>query len=62
MRIMGLDYGEARTVVAMSDLLGITAQGVESIEHGENEKAEAAKVYCQGFQARFLLSWRSVKS
>lgn len=38
MRIMGLDYGEARTGVAMSDLLGITAQGVESIEHGENEK------------------------
>ena len=35
---MGLDYGEARTGVAMSDLLGITAQGVESIEHGENEK------------------------
>ena len=38
MRIIGLDYGEARTGVAMSDALGITAQGLESIEHGESEK------------------------
>ena len=38
MRILGLDYGEARTGVAISDLLGITAQGLESIEHGENQK------------------------
>ena len=37
-RIMGLDYGEARTGVAVSDLLGITAQGLESIAHGNNEK------------------------
>jgi putative Holliday junction resolvase len=35
---MGLDYGEARTGVAISDLLGITAQGLESIAHGNNEK------------------------
>lgn len=38
MRILGLDYGEARTGVAISDALGITAQGVESIEHSENMK------------------------
>ena len=37
-RIMGLDYGDARTGVAISDLLGITAQGLESIAHGNNEK------------------------
>ena len=37
-RIMGLDYGEVRTGVAISDLLGITAQGLESIAHGNNEK------------------------
>ena len=37
-RVMGLDYGEARTGVAISDLLGITAQGLESIAHGNNEK------------------------
>ena len=37
-RIMGLDYGDARTGVAISDLLGITAQGLESIAHGDNQK------------------------
>ena len=37
-RILGLDYGEARTGVAISDLLGITAQGLESIAHGNNQK------------------------
>ena len=38
MRVLGLDYGEARTGVAISDALGITAQGIETIEHGNNEK------------------------
>lgn len=37
-RIMGIDYGEARTGIAVSDLLGFTAQGIETIEHGANEK------------------------
>lgn len=32
-RLMGLDYGDSRTGVAVSDLLGITAQGVESIKY-----------------------------
>ena len=32
-RTIALDYGEARTGVAVSDLLDITAQGVTSIEH-----------------------------
>jgi len=36
-RLMGIDYGDSRTGVAVSDLLGITAQGVESIKH-TNEK------------------------
>ncbi len=38
MRILGLDYGEARTGVAVSDLLGLTAQGLESIEHKDSTK------------------------
>jgi len=37
-RIIGLDYGEARTGVAVSDLLGITAQGVTSIEHKSDKE------------------------
>ena len=32
MRIMGIDYGEERIGVAISDPLGITAQGLPTIE------------------------------
>jgi len=32
-RILGIDYGDARTGIAVSDLLGITAQGVETIHY-----------------------------
>ncbi len=32
MRILGIDYGEKRIGVAVSDLLGITAQGLPTIE------------------------------
>lgn len=38
MRVLGLDYGDVRTGVAISDSLGITAQGIESIKHGDNQK------------------------
>ena len=38
MKIMGLDYGEARTGVALSDELGMMAHGLESIEHKGDDK------------------------
>ena len=38
MRIMGLDYGSKTVGVAVSDLLGITAQGVETITREEENK------------------------
>lgn len=38
MKIMGLDYGEVRTGVALSDELGMMAHGLESIEHKGNDK------------------------
>ena len=38
MRKLGIDYGEARVGVAITDLLGITAQGLETINHGGNDK------------------------
>ena len=38
MKVMGLDYGEARTGVALSDELGMMAHGLESIEHKGNDK------------------------
>lgn len=38
MRIMGLDYGSKTIGVAISDSLGITAQGIEVIERKEENK------------------------
>jgi len=31
MRIMGIDYGDSRVGIALSDLLGITAQGLKTL-------------------------------
>lgn len=38
MRIMGLDYGTKTVGVAVSDALGLTAQGIETIERKEENK------------------------
>lgn len=38
MRIIGLDYGTKTVGVAVSDLLGLTAQGVETITRKEENK------------------------
>jgi len=38
MRILGIDYGDARVGIAITDPLGITAQGLETIHHKGNDK------------------------
>ena len=38
MRILGIDYGDSRVGLAVSDALGITAQGLETIHHNGNDK------------------------
>ena len=38
MRTLGIDYGDARVGIAVSDALGITAQGLETIHHDGNDK------------------------
>ena len=38
MRIMGIDFGDARVGVAVTDLLGITAQGVGTVRNGGVKK------------------------
>ena len=38
MRIMGLDYGTKTVGVAISDALGVTAQGIETITRKEENK------------------------
>ncbi len=38
MRILSIDYGDARVGIAITDALGITAQGLETIHHENNDK------------------------
>ena len=38
MRTMGIDYGDSRVGIALTDPLGITAQGLETIHHNGNDK------------------------
>lgn len=38
MRKLGIDYGDARVGIAITDELGITAQGIETIHHQGNDK------------------------
>ena len=38
MRKIGIDYGDSRVGLAITDLLGITAQGLETIHHNGNDK------------------------
>lgn len=38
MRTLGIDYGDSRVGVAITDALGITAQGLETIHHNGNDK------------------------
>ena len=46
MRIMGIDFGDARVGVAVTDPLGITAQGVGTVKNGGVKKlmAELLKI------------------
>lgn len=44
MRIMGIDYGEARVGIAISDELKITAQGLETINYNGNDKKILARL------------------
>ena len=38
MRILGIDYGEARTGIAITDALNITVQGLETIYNNGSDK------------------------
>lgn len=38
MRILGIDYGDARTGIAITDSLNITAQGLETIHNEGSDK------------------------
>ena len=38
MRKLGIDYGDSRVGIAITDALNITVQGLETIHHQENDK------------------------
>ena len=44
MRILGIDYGEARAGLAITDELKITAQGLKTINHNGNDKKLLAEL------------------
>ena len=44
MRILGIDYGEARTGFAITDSLNITAQGLETLKTNGNDKTILKKI------------------
>lgn len=44
MRILGIDYGDARIGIAITDPLCITAQGLETIHHNGNDKIALKRI------------------
>ena len=44
MRVLGIDYGEARAGIAITDELNITSQGFKTIEHKGNDKVLLAEL------------------
>ena len=44
MRKLGIDYGDSRIGIAITDELGITAQGLETIHHQGNDKLALKRI------------------
>ena len=44
MRILGIDYGDARTGFSITDALNITVQGLESLKNQGNDKLILKKI------------------
>lgn len=44
MRVLGIDYGQARAGIAITDELKITAQGLRTINHNGNDKKLLAEL------------------
>mgnify|MGYP002509249373 CR=1 FL=1 len=45
MRKLGIDYGDSRVGIAITDPLCITAQGLETIHHKGNDKIVCTKTW-----------------
>lgn len=44
MRVLGIDYGDSRVGIAITDALGITAQGLETIDRNGSDKIILRKI------------------
>ena len=44
MRVLGIDYGDSRVGIAITDPLGITAQGLETIHHNGSDKVVLKRI------------------
>ena len=57
MRIIGIDYGDARVGVAVSDPLGITAQGVGTVKNKGQEKllSELGKIISEYLPEKIVI-------
>lgn len=56
-RLMGIDYGDARIGIALSDLLGITAQGHSTLKntHDETPFVEIQKIIKENSVGKIVL-------
>lgn len=55
-RVIGLDYGDKRIGIAVSDPLGFTAQGLPTIRsRGPENDAKSVAVICKEWQAEKLV-------
>ena len=45
MRTLGIDYGDSRVGIAITDPLGYTAQGLETISYNGNDKVLLKRLY-----------------
>lgn len=62
MRILGIDYGDARTGIAITDALNITAQGLETINNKGSDKVILKKLdeFLQQYEIDTLVVGRPI--
>lgn len=57
MRIMGLDYGSVTVGVAISDALGLTAQGIEVIRRKQENKLRQTLARIEELVKQYEVEW-----
>lgn len=62
MRILGIDYGDSRCGFAITDLLHITVQGLETLNFDGNDKAILKKIdeYMRNIRNRYYCCWNAI--